>query len=96
MLLGRVIPWTTNAFMPSSLRRLIFGGALGHTQVDVDFNRSDARHSNSVCLGVQGRIVIPNRDVWAIDPTVLVLPSGNYLVYSSWDGNYQCLWVACV
>lgn len=33
-----------------------------------------------------GRIVIPNRDVWAIDATVLILGSTSYLVYSSWDG----------
>lgn len=33
-----------------------------------------------------GRITIPGRDVWAIDSTVLVHPSGNYLIYSSWDG----------
>ncbi|KAG6919500.1 hypothetical protein DXG01_005090 [Tephrocybe rancida] len=41
-----------------------------------------------------GRIAIPNRDVWAIDSTILVLPSGNYLVYSSWDGANQCLYIS--
>ncbi|KAF8728448.1 Glycosyl hydrolases family 43, partial [Rhizoctonia solani] len=41
-----------------------------------------------------GRIVIPNRDVWAIDATVLFLPSGPYLVFSSWDGDEQCLWIS--
>ena len=43
-----------------------------------------------------GRIVIPNRDVWAIDGTVLVYGDNRYLVYSSWDGVYQCLWIRCV
>ncbi|KZP14377.1 glycoside hydrolase family 43 protein [Athelia psychrophila] len=41
-----------------------------------------------------GRIVIPNNDDWAIDPTVLILSSGEYLVYSSFVGAYQCLWIA--
>ncbi|KAK0469927.1 Arabinanase/levansucrase/invertase [Desarmillaria tabescens] len=41
-----------------------------------------------------GRIVIPNRDVWSIDATVLVYGDIRYLVFSSWDGNYQCLWIA--
>lgn len=41
-----------------------------------------------------GRLVIPNRDVWAIDGTVLVLGSTRYLVYSSWDGAYQCLYIS--
>ncbi|KAI5890537.1 glycoside hydrolase family 43 protein [Schizophyllum commune H4-8] len=41
-----------------------------------------------------GRIVIPNRDVWAIDGTVLVYGDNRYLVYSSWDGDYQCLWIS--
>ncbi|KAF8749160.1 Glycosyl hydrolases family 43 [Rhizoctonia solani] len=36
----------------------------------------------------------PNRDVWAIDATVLFLPSGPYLVFSSWDGDEQCLWIS--
>ncbi|KAF9006183.1 Arabinanase/levansucrase/invertase [Cyathus striatus] len=33
------------------------------------------------------RITIPNRDVWSIDATVMVLGSTRYLVYSSWDGD---------
>jgi len=37
-----------------------------------------------------GRLEIPNRDVWAIDGTVLVLGSTRYLVYSSWDGAGAC------
>ncbi|KXN87392.1 Extracellular exo-alpha-(1-_5)-L-arabinofuranosidase [Leucoagaricus sp. SymC.cos] len=41
-----------------------------------------------------GRITIPNRDVWAIDGTVLVLGSTRYLVYSSWDGANQCLYIS--
>ncbi|KAJ8521245.1 hypothetical protein ONZ45_g2029 [Pleurotus djamor] len=41
-----------------------------------------------------GRIAIPNRDVWAIDATVLVLGSTRYLVFSSWDGAYQCLYIS--
>ncbi|CEL61658.1 glycoside hydrolase family protein [Rhizoctonia solani AG-1 IB] len=41
-----------------------------------------------------GRIAIPNRDVWAIDATVLFLPAGPYLVFSSWDGDEQCLWIS--
>ncbi|KDN39264.1 hypothetical protein RSAG8_08899, partial [Rhizoctonia solani AG-8 WAC10335] len=41
-----------------------------------------------------GRIAIPNRDVWAIDVTVLSLSSGPYLVFSSWDGDEQCLWIS--
>ena len=43
-----------------------------------------------------GRLVIPNRDTWAIDGTVLVTSSANYFVYSSWDGDNQCLWISCV
>lgn len=43
--------------------------------------------SSFACLSkIPGRLVIPNRDVWAIDGTVLVLGSTRYLVYSSWDG----------
>ncbi|CUA73066.1 alpha-N-arabinofuranosidase [Rhizoctonia solani] len=34
-----------------------------------------------------GRIAIPNRDVLAIDATVLFLSTGPYLVFSSWDGD---------
>ncbi|KAG6906416.1 hypothetical protein DXG01_014053 [Tephrocybe rancida] len=41
-----------------------------------------------------GRIAIPSRDVWAINSIILVLPSGNYLVYSSWDGVNQCLYIS--
>ncbi|KAH7322223.1 Arabinanase/levansucrase/invertase [Rhizoctonia solani] len=41
-----------------------------------------------------GRIVIPNRDVWAIDATVLNMGSANYLVYSGQDGYEQCLYIA--
>ncbi|KAF8659840.1 hypothetical protein AX16_001725 [Volvariella volvacea WC 439] len=41
-----------------------------------------------------GRIAVPNRDVWSIDETVLVLGDTRYLVYSSWDGAYQCLYIA--
>ncbi|KAB5588379.1 Glycoside hydrolase family 43 protein [Ceratobasidium theobromae] len=40
------------------------------------------------------RITIPNRDVWAIDATVLFLSAGPYLVFSSWDGDEQCLWIS--
>ncbi|KAJ6581523.1 glycoside hydrolase family 43 protein [Mycena capillaripes] len=40
------------------------------------------------------RIVIPNRDVWSIDPTVLINGANEYLVYSSWDGVNQCLFIA--
>ncbi|GLB41911.1 putative glycosyl hydrolases family 43 [Lyophyllum shimeji] len=41
-----------------------------------------------------GRIVIPNRDVWAIDSTVLNVNGNRYLVYSSWDGANQCLFIS--
>ncbi|KAB5588378.1 Alpha-N-arabinofuranosidase [Ceratobasidium theobromae] len=41
-----------------------------------------------------GRITIPNRDVWAIDATILFLSAGPYLVFSSWDGDEQCLWIS--
>ncbi|CAE6481698.1 unnamed protein product, partial [Rhizoctonia solani] len=41
-----------------------------------------------------GRIVIPNRDVWSIDATVLNMGSANYLVYSAQDGYEQCLYIA--
>lgn len=41
-----------------------------------------------------GRVVIPNRDTWAIDGTLLVHSTGTYLVYSSWDGSNQCLWIS--
>ncbi|ESK84267.1 glycosyl family [Moniliophthora roreri MCA 2997] len=41
-----------------------------------------------------GRITIPNRDAWAIDATILVHGGSRYLVYSSWDGDNQCLWIS--
>ncbi|KZP31059.1 glycoside hydrolase family 43 protein [Athelia psychrophila] len=41
-----------------------------------------------------GQIVIPNNDDWAIDPTVLITSAGEYLVYSSFVGSLQCLWIA--
>lgn len=41
-----------------------------------------------------GRIAIPNRDVWAIDSTVLIVGTTRYLVYSSWDGANQCLFIS--
>lgn len=41
-----------------------------------------------------GRFVPPNRDAYAIDGTVLVVGSNRYLVYSSWDGPNQCLFIA--
>ncbi|KAJ7577087.1 Arabinanase/levansucrase/invertase [Mycena floridula] len=40
------------------------------------------------------RIAIPNRDVWSIDATILLVGSNSYLVYSSWDGANQCLFIA--
>ncbi|KAJ7281515.1 Arabinanase/levansucrase/invertase [Mycena rebaudengoi] len=40
------------------------------------------------------RIAIPNRDVWSIDATVLINGANEYLVYSSWDGANQCLFIA--
>ncbi|KIY66548.1 glycoside hydrolase family 43 protein [Cylindrobasidium torrendii FP15055 ss-10] len=40
------------------------------------------------------RITIPNRDVWSIDATVLIVGSSRYLVFSSFDGSDQCLWIA--
>ncbi|KAJ7115974.1 Arabinanase/levansucrase/invertase [Mycena epipterygia] len=40
------------------------------------------------------RIAIPNRDVWSIDPTVLINGANEYLVYSSFDGANQCLYIA--
>ncbi|KAF8599945.1 Arabinanase/levansucrase/invertase [Ceratobasidium sp. AG-I] len=40
------------------------------------------------------RLVIPNRDVWSIDGTVLFLAAGPYFVFSSWDGDEQCLWIS--
>ncbi|KAJ7658106.1 glycoside hydrolase family 43 protein [Mycena rosella] len=40
------------------------------------------------------RIVIPTRDVWSIDPTVLINGANEYLVYSSFDGANQCLFIA--
>ncbi|EJD48641.1 Arabinanase/levansucrase/invertase [Auricularia subglabra TFB-10046 SS5] len=42
----------------------------------------------------KSRITIPNRDVWSIDGTLMFLGSNTYLVYSSWDGNNQCLYIA--
>ncbi|TFK73773.1 glycoside hydrolase family 43 protein [Pluteus cervinus] len=41
-----------------------------------------------------GRLVVPNRDVWSIDGTVLVLGSTRYMVFSSWDGADQCLYIS--
>ncbi|KAF9466076.1 Arabinanase/levansucrase/invertase [Collybia nuda] len=40
------------------------------------------------------RIAIPGRDVWAIDSTVLIIGSTRYLVYSSWDGADQCIFIS--
>ncbi|KAG8678194.1 hypothetical protein FRC08_017984, partial [Ceratobasidium sp. 394] len=40
-----------------------------------------------------GRLVVPNRDTWGIDGTVMTLSSGKYWVYSSYDGDQQCLWI---
>ncbi|KAK0217878.1 Arabinanase/levansucrase/invertase [Armillaria fumosa] len=42
----------------------------------------------------EGRISIPNRDLWSIDATLLFYGSATYLVYSAWDGAYQCLFIA--
>ncbi|KAK0446780.1 Arabinanase/levansucrase/invertase [Armillaria borealis] len=42
----------------------------------------------------EGRISIPNRDYWSIDGTLLFYGSATYLVYSAWDGAYQCLFIA--
>ena len=39
-------------------------------------------------------IDIPNHEVWSIDATILVLSSGNYLVFSSFQGSLQSLWIA--
>ncbi|KZV66823.1 glycoside hydrolase family 43 protein [Peniophora sp. CONT] len=39
-------------------------------------------------------IDIPNHKVWSIDATILVLSSGNYLVFSSFQGSLQSLWIA--
>jgi GH43 family beta-xylosidase len=41
-----------------------------------------------------GRLVIPNRDVWAIDGSILLLGSSRYFIFSSWDGDTQCLYIA--
>ncbi|KAH7102693.1 Arabinanase/levansucrase/invertase [Auriculariales sp. MPI-PUGE-AT-0066] len=41
-----------------------------------------------------GRVAIPNRDVWSIDGTIMFWGSNTYLVYSSWDGSNQCLYIA--
>ncbi|KAG9077773.1 hypothetical protein FS749_010302 [Ceratobasidium sp. UAMH 11750] len=42
-----------------------------------------------------GKLTVPNRDdVWSIDATVLRHSTGKYLVYSSFDGDDQCLWIA--
>ncbi|KAG9121943.1 hypothetical protein FRC07_001872 [Ceratobasidium sp. 392] len=41
-----------------------------------------------------GRLAVPNRDTWAIDGTVLFLSAGPYFVFSSWDGDEQCLWIS--
>jgi GH43 family beta-xylosidase len=40
------------------------------------------------------RITLPGRDGWAIDATIMFLGGKQYLVYSSWDGANQCLWIA--
>ncbi|QRW13039.1 glycoside hydrolase family 43 protein [Ceratobasidium sp. AG-Ba] len=41
-----------------------------------------------------GRLVVPNRDTRGIDGTVMTLSSGKYWLYSSYDGDEQCLWIA--
>ncbi|KAH6909951.1 glycoside hydrolase family 43 protein [Coprinopsis sp. MPI-PUGE-AT-0042] len=41
-----------------------------------------------------GRIVIPNRDIWGIDGSIMVIGETRYWIYSSWDGADQCLWIA--
>ncbi|KAK0501354.1 Arabinanase/levansucrase/invertase [Armillaria luteobubalina] len=42
----------------------------------------------------ENRISIPNRDLWSIDATLMFYGSATYLVYSAWDGAYQCLFIA--
>lgn len=32
--------------------------------------------------------------MWSIDATILVQSSGNYLVFSSFEGSLQSLWIA--
>ncbi|KAF8307182.1 glycoside hydrolase family 43 protein [Clavulina sp. PMI_390] len=41
-----------------------------------------------------GQIVPPNWNYWMIDPTVMILSSGEYLVFSAFSGSLQCLWIA--
>ncbi|KAL0953737.1 hypothetical protein HGRIS_004927 [Hohenbuehelia grisea] len=56
--------------------------------------RSSATNIWDSTWSYASRIAIPNRDVWSIDATVLVLGNTRYLVYSSWDGPNQCLYIA--
>lgn len=86
---------TTSVSSPSNPRRRIYGLALGHSLVSGPLFLRQLITSMTTDAST-GRITIPNRDVWAIDPTILVLSTGNYLVYSSWDGAYQCLWISYV
>ncbi|KZV94635.1 Arabinanase/levansucrase/invertase [Exidia glandulosa HHB12029] len=40
-----------------------------------------------------GPLIPPNRDAWAVDGTILTLSGVNYMVFSSFDGDDQCLWI---
>jgi hypothetical protein len=81
-----------NAFTLSKDLLLIYGIQLGAMLVCVLLpDLYSPSPTSSCCIA---RIVIPNRDTWAIDPTVLATSAGEYLVYSSWNGNYQCLYIS--
>ncbi|KAF7356581.1 Glycoside hydrolase family 43 protein [Mycena venus] len=75
-------------------------GSLGETSLTVCYHlRFSTRYANGSDKVLAettdaARIVISNRDVWSIDPTVLIFGGNEYVVYSSSDGANQCLFIA--
>ncbi|KAF8598769.1 Arabinanase/levansucrase/invertase [Ceratobasidium sp. AG-I] len=41
-----------------------------------------------------GRIAPPNRDLWALDASVLTHSSGSYLIWSGQENSEQCIYIA--
>jgi len=76
---------TTRGCTPYGVRLRSSGTLVGAMRVIIPANLIIYLHLKDL-----GRLEIPNRDVWAIDGTVLVLGSTRYLVYSSWDGAGAC------
>lgn len=54
---------------------------------------TDAANPMGGAYAYVGPLVPANRDTWAVDGTILTLNAVNYLVFSSFDGDDQCLWI---